>query len=68
MQKIPNKGPISHFGKHILKHDNIYNLAIKANQTHQLHQWLKNDDIDKILSNDFQINPTIMDKQKTCLI
>jgi hypothetical protein len=41
------KGPIKQLGKHILKYDNINNLAIIANQTHQLHKWLENDDNDK---------------------
>ena len=45
-----------------------HNLALIATQTHQLHKWLDNKDIDKALSNDFWNNPTITDKQKTCLI
>ena len=53
MQETLDKGPIRHLGKHILKHDNKHNLAIIANQTYQWHKWLKNDDIDKILSSDF---------------
>jgi hypothetical protein len=68
MQGTLDKGPIRHLSKHILKHDNEHNLTIIANQTHQLHKWLENDDIDKILSNDFWTNSAIMDKQKTCLI
>jgi hypothetical protein len=36
-----------------------HNLAIIANQTHQLHKWLENDDIDKVLSNDLWTNPAI---------
>ena len=68
MQEPLDKGPTRHLGKHILKYDNIHNLAIIANQTHQLHKWLEDDDIDKVLSNGFWMNPTIMDKQKTCLI
>ena len=58
------KGPIRHLNKHILKHDNAHNLTIVANQTHQLHKWLENDNIDKILSNDFWTNPAITYKQK----
>ena len=52
MQETPNKGPIRHLGKHILKHDKGLNLTIIASQTHQLHKWLENKDIDEILSND----------------
>jgi hypothetical protein len=68
MQETPDKGPIRHLSKHILKHDNEHNLTIIANQTHQLSKWLENDDIDKILSNDFWTNPAVTDKQKICLI
>jgi hypothetical protein len=68
MEETPNKGPMRHLSKHILKHDNEQNLTIIANQTHQLHKWLENDDIDKVLLNDFWTNPTITDKQKTCLM
>ena len=68
MQETLDKGPIKHLSKHILKHDNEHNLTIIANQPHQLHKWLENDDIDKILSNDFWTNPVITNKQKTCLI
>ena len=39
-----------------------------AFQTHQLHKWLGNKDIDKTLSNDFLNNPVITYKQKTCLV
>ena len=68
MQETPNKGPIRHLGKYILKYDKIHNLAIIATQTHQLHKWFDNKDIDKTLSNDFWNNPVIIDKQKTCLV
>ena len=68
MQDTPNKGPIRHRGKYILKYDKKYNLTIMASQTHQLHIWLDNKDIDKILSNDFWNNPGITYKQKTCLV
>jgi hypothetical protein len=67
MEETPNKGPIRHLSKHILKHDNEQNLTIIANQTHQLHKWLENDDIDKMLSNDFWTNPAITYKQKNML-
>ena len=68
MQDTPDKGPIRHLSKYILKHDKKHNLTIMASQTHQLHKWLDNKDIDKNLSNDFWNNPTITNKQKTCLI
>ena len=68
MQETPDKGPIRHLNKHILKHDNEHKLATIANQTHQLHKWLENDDIDKTLSNDFWTNPNVTRKQKTCSI
>ena len=68
MQETHDKGSIRHLSKYILKYDNEHNLTIIANQTHQLHKWLENDDIDKILSNDFWTNPAITYKQKTCLI
>ena len=68
MQEKLDKGPIRHLSKQILKHDNEHNLTSIATQTHQIHKWLENDDIDKILSNGFWTNPTIMYKQKTCLI
>ena len=59
MQETLDKGSIRHLSKYILKHDNEHNLTIIANQTHQLHKWLENDDIDKILSNHFWTNPVI---------
>jgi hypothetical protein len=68
MHETPDKGPIRHLGKYVLKYDKKHNLEIIANQTHQLHKWLDNKDIDKIISNDFSQNPTITDKQKACLI
>ena len=68
MQETPDKGPIRHLSKHILKHDNEHTLTIIASQMHQLHKWLENDDINKILSNDFWMNPVVTEKQKTCLV
>ena len=68
MQATPYKGPIRHLQQYIIKHDKKRNLTIMASQTHQLHKWLANNDIDKALSNDFWNNPTITDKQKTCLV
>ena len=64
MQETPDKGPIRHLGKHIIKHDIGHNLVLVVNQTHQLHKWLENDNIDKVLSNDFWTNPIITNKQK----
>ena len=66
MQQTLDKGPIRHLSKHIFKFDNEHNLTIIASQTQ--HKWLENDNIDKILSNDFWTNPAIATKQKTCLI
>ena len=68
MHATPYKGPIRHLQQYIIKHDKQHNLAIMASQTHQLHKWIANKDIDKALSNDFWNNPTITDKQKTCLV
>ena len=45
-----------------LKYDKKHNLEIIANQTHQLHKWLKNKDIDKTISNNSWTNPSMMDK------
>ena len=64
MQETLDKGPIRHLGKHVLKYDKKHNLEVIANQTHQLHKWLENKDIDKTLSNNFWTNPSNMDKQK----
>ena len=69
MQETPNKGPIRHLGKYVLKNDKRHNLENQkhtkyiTHQTHQLHKWLDNKDIDKVLSNGFWKNPTITDKQ-----
>ena len=49
MQETPNKGPIRHLGKYILKYDKRHNLEIIANQTHHLHKWLNNKDIQGII-------------------
>ena len=64
MQATPNKGLIRHLVKNVLEYDKRHNLEIITNQTHQLHKWLDNKDIVKVLSNDFWKNPTIIDKQK----
>ena len=53
MQETLDKGPIRHLGKYVLKYDKRHNLEIITNQTYQLHKWLDNKDIDKVLSNDF---------------
>ena len=68
MHETPYKGPIRHLGKYTLKHDKTRNLTIIATQTHQLHKWLTNKDIDKTLSNDFWNHPAITDKQISCLV
>jgi hypothetical protein len=68
MHATPDKGPIRHLGRYILKYDKKHNLARIATQTHQLHKWLHNKDIDQTLSNDFWNNPIITDRQKTCLV
>jgi hypothetical protein len=68
MHETPDKGPIRHLGRYIVKYDKKHNLALIATQTHQLHKWLHNKDIDQTLSNDFWNNPLITDRQKTCLI
>jgi hypothetical protein len=68
MQDTPDKGPIRHIGNYIIKQDKKYNLALIATQTHQLHKWIDNKDIDNTLSNDFWHDPIITDKQKACLI
>ena len=44
-QKKVHYDNIRHFGKHILKHDKVHNLAIIEYQTYQLHKWLEDDDI-----------------------
>ena len=64
MQETPDKGPIRHLGKYILKYDKRHNLDIIATQTHQVHKWLDNKEIDKALSNDFWNSHVITDKQK----
>ena len=51
MQETPDKGPIRHLGKQVLKYDKKYNLEVIANQTHRLHKWLENKDIDKTFNN-----------------
>ena len=68
MQETPEKGPIRHLGKYILKYDKHHNLTIIATQTHQLHKWLDNKDIDKVMSNDFWNKLIITNKQKICLV
>ena len=68
MPETLDKSPIRHLGKHVLKYDKNHNLEAQANQTHQLHKWVKNKDIDKTLSNNFWTNPSITNIQKTFLI
>ena len=68
MQDTPDKGPIRHLSKYILKHDKKHNLTIMASQTHQLHKWLDDKDIDKIYQmTSGTIRPSQINKN-TCLI
>lgn len=52
MQDTPNKASLDTL-KYIVKYDKRDNLATIADQTHQLHKWLKNKDIHKPLLNGF---------------
>ena len=65
---MASKGLIRHLGKCITKYDKKHNLALIATQTHQLHKWFDNKNIDKALSNDFWNNLVITNKQKICLV
>lgn len=62
-----NKGLIRHLDKHILKYDKRHILTTITDQTHQLHNWLKNDDTYKSQSNNLWKPPNITDKQKDVL-
>ena len=53
IQATPNKWPIRHLEKHIFKYGKWHNIAVRGDQTHQLHKWLENSNIDKELSNIF---------------
>lgn len=64
MQETSDKGPIIHLNKHILKYDKRYNLAVVADQTHQLYKWLKHNDKVTLLSSDLWENPTSTCAQK----
>ena len=61
MKKTLDNGPIKHLEKHNT-YDKRHKLIGIANPTHQLYKWLENMNIDKVLSNDFGKNPTIIDK------
>ena len=52
MQETPYKWPIKHLENTSLNMTKE-NLAIIADQTHQLYKWLENTDIHKVSSNDF---------------
>ena len=52
MHKTPDKSPIMHLEKH-KKYDKMHNIGVTSKQTHQLHKWLTNDNIDNKLSNNF---------------
>ena len=68
MVDVPYKGPVRFLEKQIFKYDRENNLAIMAIQTLNTCKWTENADIDKELSNEFWENPSITDKQKSCLI
>ena len=48
VEETPDKGPIRHLATHIVKHDKGHQLAIIETQTQQLHNWLENDNINKV--------------------
>ena len=66
--EMPNKSLVRFLEKHIIKYDKINNLGIMATQTPNICKWTGNINIDKELFNEFWNNPTITDKQKSCLI
>ena len=68
MIDTPDKGPVRFLEKQIKKYDRINHLETMAIQTPNNYKWTCNEDIDKELSNEFWDNPTIIDKQKSCLI
>ena len=68
MMDTPDKGPVRFLEKQIKKIDGINDLENLATQTPNIYKWTGNENIDKELSNEFWNNPTITDKQKSCLI
>ena len=68
MEDVPDKGPVRFLEKQIKKYDRETNIALMATQTPNTCKWTENVDIDKELSNEFWTNPSITDKQKSCLI
>src|SRR6202048_1056016 len=68
MEEVPYKCAVRFLEKHIKKYDRETNLAIMSTQTPNTCKWTENVDIDKELSNEFWTNPSITDKQKSCLI
>ena len=68
MIDTPYKHPVGFIEKQIKRCDRINNLETMAIQTPSIYKWTSNDNIDKELSNEFWNNPTITDKQKSCLI
>jgi hypothetical protein len=68
MMDTPDKDPVRFLEKKILKYEIINNLEIMAIQTPNICKWTCNAYINKKLSNEFWNNPTITDKQKSCLI
>ena len=63
-----DKGPVRFLEKQIKKYDRINNLETMAIQTPNICKWTRNEDIDRELSNEIWNNPSITDKQKSCLI
>jgi hypothetical protein len=68
MADVPDKGPVRFLEKQIQKYDRETNIAFMATQNPNTCKWTDNIDIDKELSNEFWTNPSITDKQKSCLI
>ena len=68
MTDVLDKGPVKFLEKQIKKYDRETNIAIMATQTPYTCKWTDNVDIDKELLNEFWANPSITDKQKSCLV
>lgn len=47
-KRLVTKDPLNTVEKYVYKYDKRHNLTIIANQTHQLHKWLENNEIDNI--------------------
>ena len=68
LDRTLDKGPVRFLEIQIKKYDRINNLEAMALQTPNICKWTCNEDINKELSNEFWKNPTITDKQNSCLI